>query len=166
MYVLASPEHVPAIPDQLPVEPPLAPNSTKLDNDYLYAIDYDNDKEPYEDLDDDEEDPKEDPKMDLDEEEEDPEMDIDDEEEEEPILASHHHCLHYEHHLLCQNPLLILIFLLPLLPLWVDLSKAYCLPMRIMPPKRMSNAAIEGMIADRVAATLAAERTAIAVEAA
>ncbi|GKE22368.1 hypothetical protein Tco_1433880 [Tanacetum coccineum] len=99
MSVPASPEHVPTIPDQLPVEPPLAPNPPELDNDYLDAIDYDDEKEPYEDLDDEEEDPKEDPKIELDEkeedpeieldkEEEDPEMDIDDEEEEEPLPAS------------------------------------------------------------------------------
>nr|GEY24092.1 hypothetical protein [Tanacetum cinerariifolium] len=99
MSVPASPEHVPAIPDQLLVEPPLAPNPPKLDNDYLDVVDYDDEEEPYEDLDDEEEDPKEDPKMDLDEEEEDPEMDldeeeedpemdIDDEEKEEPLPAS------------------------------------------------------------------------------
>ncbi|GJV31942.1 hypothetical protein Tco_1392342 [Tanacetum coccineum] len=70
MSVPASPEHVSAIPDQLSVEPPLAPNPPKLDNDYLDAIDYDE-----------EEDPKEDPKMDLDKEEEDPKMGVDDEEE-------------------------------------------------------------------------------------
>ncbi|GJT84658.1 hypothetical protein Tco_1066375 [Tanacetum coccineum] len=79
MYVPASPEHVPAIPNQLPVEPPLAPNPLKLDNDNLDAFDYDE-----------EEDPKEDPEMDLDEEEEDPKIDVndDEEEEEEPLPAS------------------------------------------------------------------------------
>ncbi|GKG49050.1 hypothetical protein Tco_0513197 [Tanacetum coccineum] len=80
MYVPASLEHVPAIPIQLPVEPPLAPNPLELDNDYLDAVDYDDEEEPYEDLDNEEEDPEEDPKMDLDEEEEEPELDIDDEE--------------------------------------------------------------------------------------
>ncbi|GKE58808.1 hypothetical protein Tco_1497993 [Tanacetum coccineum] len=88
MYVRASLEHVPAIPDQLPVEPPLAPNPPKLDNDYLDNVDYDDKEEPYEDLDDGEEDPKEVPEMNLDKEEEDPEMDIDNEEEEEPLPAS------------------------------------------------------------------------------
>ncbi|GJZ56340.1 hypothetical protein Tco_0611533 [Tanacetum coccineum] len=88
MSVPASPEHVLAIPDQLPVEPLLAPNPPELDNDYLDAVDYDDKEEPYEDLDDEEEDPKENPKMDLDEEEEDPEMDINDKEGEEPLLAS------------------------------------------------------------------------------
>ncbi|GKD98056.1 hypothetical protein Tco_1381953 [Tanacetum coccineum] len=110
MYVLAFPEHVPAIPDQLPVEPSLAPNPLELNNHYLDAVDYDDEEEPYEDLDDEEEDlevdPKidlneeeedpemdlnekeEDPKMDLDEEEENPKMDVDDEEEEEPLPAS------------------------------------------------------------------------------
>ncbi|GJU14002.1 hypothetical protein Tco_1136398 [Tanacetum coccineum] len=77
MYVPASPEHVPAIPDQLPVEPPLAPNPPELDNDYLDAVDYDEEEDPEEDL-----------EMDLDEEEEDPKMDVDDEEEEEPLPAS------------------------------------------------------------------------------
>nr|GFC87796.1 S-adenosyl-L-methionine-dependent methyltransferase [Tanacetum cinerariifolium] len=57
MFVPASPEHVPAIPDQLPVEPPLAPNPPKLNNDYLDVIDYDDEEEPYEDLDEEEEDP-------------------------------------------------------------------------------------------------------------
>ncbi|GJU37399.1 hypothetical protein Tco_1185753 [Tanacetum coccineum] len=88
MFVPASPEHVPAIPDQLPVEPLLAPNPPELDNDYLDTIDYDDEEEPYEDLDDEEEDPEENPEMDLDKEEEDPEIDIDDEEEEEPLSAS------------------------------------------------------------------------------
>ncbi|GKB43816.1 hypothetical protein Tco_0888758 [Tanacetum coccineum] len=110
MSVLASPEHVPAIPDQLPVESPLAPNPPELNNHYLNAVDYDDEEEPYEDLDDEEEDlevdPKidldeeeedlemdldekeEDPEIDLDEEEENPEMDVDDEEEEEPLPAS------------------------------------------------------------------------------
>ncbi|GKB78880.1 hypothetical protein Tco_0945775 [Tanacetum coccineum] len=91
MSVPASPEHVPAIPDQLPVEPLLAPNPPALDNDYLDAVDYDDEEEPYEDLDDKEEDPEENPKMDLDKEEEDPKMDVDDKEEEEPLPASHHH---------------------------------------------------------------------------
>ncbi|GKD31016.1 hypothetical protein Tco_1241794 [Tanacetum coccineum] len=77
MSVPASPEHVPAIPDQLPVEPPLAPNPPKLDNDYLDVIDYDDEEEPYLDLDDEEEDP-----------EKGPEMDVDNEEEEEPLPAS------------------------------------------------------------------------------
>ncbi|GKD74060.1 hypothetical protein Tco_1332342, partial [Tanacetum coccineum] len=63
-------------PDQLPVEPYLAPNPPELDNDYLDAVDYDE-----------EEDPEEDPEMDLDEEENDPEMEVDNEEE-EPLLAS------------------------------------------------------------------------------
>ncbi|GJW96472.1 hypothetical protein Tco_0178280 [Tanacetum coccineum] len=63
MSVPTSPEHVPAIPDQLPVEPLLAPNPPELDNVYLDVFDYDNEEEPYEDLDDDEEDPKENPKM-------------------------------------------------------------------------------------------------------
>nr|GEU76925.1 S-adenosyl-L-methionine-dependent methyltransferase [Tanacetum cinerariifolium] len=70
-YIMSEPaslEHVPAIPDQLPVEPLLAPNLPKLDNDYLDAVDYDDDEEPYEDLDDKEEDPEENPEMDLDEE--------------------------------------------------------------------------------------------------
>ncbi|GJZ08578.1 hypothetical protein Tco_0542861 [Tanacetum coccineum] len=85
MSAPASPEHVLAIPDQLPVEPPLAPNPPELDNDYLDAVDYDDEEEPYEDLDDEEEDPK----MDLDEEEEeeDPEIDVDNKEE-EPLPAS------------------------------------------------------------------------------
>ncbi|GJZ10854.1 hypothetical protein Tco_0545613 [Tanacetum coccineum] len=81
MSVPASLEHVPAIPDQLPVEPPLAPNPLELDNDYLDDVDYDDKEEPYEDLDDEEDDPEEHPKMDLEKEEEDPEMDVDDEEE-------------------------------------------------------------------------------------
>ncbi|GJV28605.1 hypothetical protein Tco_1385053 [Tanacetum coccineum] len=88
MSVPASPEHVPAIPDQLSVEPPLAPNPPELDNDYLDAFDYDDEEEPYEDLDNEEEDPEEDPEMDLHEEEDDLEMDVDDEEEEEPLPAS------------------------------------------------------------------------------
>ncbi|GJX34913.1 putative reverse transcriptase domain-containing protein [Tanacetum coccineum] len=83
MSVPASPEHVPAIPDQLLVEPPLAPNPPELNNDYLDVVDYDDEEERYEDLDEEEEDPE----MDLDEEEEDPEI-IDDKEEEEPLLAS------------------------------------------------------------------------------
>ncbi|GKB61746.1 hypothetical protein Tco_0917932 [Tanacetum coccineum] len=80
------------------VEPPLAPNPLKIDNDYLDAVDYDDEEEPYEDLEDEEEDPEEDPKIDLDEEEEDPKMDLDDEEDdpkmdiydekEEPLPAS------------------------------------------------------------------------------
>ncbi|GJX79063.1 hypothetical protein Tco_0327212 [Tanacetum coccineum] len=81
MFVPASPEHVPFIPDQLPVEPPLAPNPPKLDNNYLNAVNYDDEEEPYEDLDDEEEDLEKDPEMDLDEEEEDPEMDLNEEEE-------------------------------------------------------------------------------------
>nr|GFC85810.1 hypothetical protein [Tanacetum cinerariifolium] len=87
MSVPASLELVPAIPDQLPVEPPLAPNPPELDNDYLDDVDYDDEAEPYEYLDDEEDDPKEDPKMDLDEEEEDPKMDVANEEE-EPLPAS------------------------------------------------------------------------------
>nr|GEV42882.1 hypothetical protein [Tanacetum cinerariifolium] len=87
MSVPASPEHVPDIPDQLPVELPLAINLLEVDNDYLDAIDYDDEDEPYEDLDDQEEDPEEDPKMDLDEEERDPKKDVNDEEEEEPLLV-------------------------------------------------------------------------------
>ncbi|GJW77200.1 hypothetical protein Tco_0138882 [Tanacetum coccineum] len=75
------------IPNQLPVEPPLAPNPLEIDNDYLDAVDYDDEEEPYEDLEDEEEDPEEDPKIDLDEEEEDLKMDLDDEEE-EPLPAS------------------------------------------------------------------------------
>ncbi|GJT80713.1 reverse transcriptase domain-containing protein [Tanacetum coccineum] len=86
--VPSSPEHVPAILDQLPVEPPLAPNPSELDNDYLDAVNYDDEEEPYEDLDDEEEDSEEDPEMDLDEEEKDLELDVDDEEEEEPLPAS------------------------------------------------------------------------------
>ncbi|GKB13638.1 hypothetical protein Tco_0847561 [Tanacetum coccineum] len=88
MSVLASPEHVLAIPDQLPVEPLLAPNPPELDNDYLDAVDYDDKEEPYEDLDDEKEDLEENPEMDLDEEEKDPEMDINDKEEGEPLPAS------------------------------------------------------------------------------
>ncbi|GKD16647.1 hypothetical protein Tco_1205805, partial [Tanacetum coccineum] len=71
--VHASPEHVPAIPDQLPIEPPLASNPPELDNDYLDAVDYDE---------------EEDPEMDLDEKEKDPDMDVDNKEEEEPLLVS------------------------------------------------------------------------------
>nr|GEW53706.1 reverse transcriptase domain-containing protein [Tanacetum cinerariifolium] len=90
MYVPISPEHIPAIPNQLPVEPLLAPNPLELDNDYLDVIDYDDREEPYEDLDDEdeEEDPEENPKMDLEKKEKDPEINIDDEEEEEPLPAS------------------------------------------------------------------------------
>ncbi|GKF14591.1 hypothetical protein Tco_0056053 [Tanacetum coccineum] len=88
MSVPASLEHVPAIPNQLPVEPLLAPNPPELDNDYLDVVDFDDEEEPYEDLDDEEEDPEENPKMDLDEEKEDPKMNVDDEEEEEPLPAS------------------------------------------------------------------------------
>ncbi|GKE15749.1 hypothetical protein Tco_1423326 [Tanacetum coccineum] len=88
MSIPASPKHVPAIPDQLPVEPPFAPNPTELNNDYLDVIDYDDEEEPYEDLDEEEEDLEEDPEIDLDEEEEDPEIDVDDEEEEELFPAS------------------------------------------------------------------------------
>ncbi|GJR31453.1 hypothetical protein Tco_1107685 [Tanacetum coccineum] len=88
MLVPDSLEHVPAIPNQLPVEPLLAPNPPELDNDYLDVVDFDDEEEPYEDLDDEEEDLKENPEMDLDEEKEDPEMDIDDEEEEDPLPAS------------------------------------------------------------------------------
>ncbi|GJU83316.1 hypothetical protein Tco_1285681 [Tanacetum coccineum] len=69
-------------------EPPLAPNPPELDNDYLDAVDYDDEEEPYKYLDEEEEDPKEDPKMDLNEEEEDPGIDVDDEEEEEPLPVS------------------------------------------------------------------------------
>ncbi|GJX21693.1 hypothetical protein Tco_0226138 [Tanacetum coccineum] len=87
MSVPASPEHVLAIPDQLPVEPPLAPNPPELDNNYLDVVDYDDEEEPYEDLDEEEEDPEEDLEIDLDEEEEVLEMDIDNEEE-EPLPAS------------------------------------------------------------------------------
>ncbi|GJR77207.1 putative reverse transcriptase domain-containing protein [Tanacetum coccineum] len=64
------------------------PVSPEHDNDYLDAVDYDDEKEPYEDLDDEEEDLEEDPEMDLDEEEEDLEMDVDDEEGDEPLPAS------------------------------------------------------------------------------
>nr|GEZ18332.1 reverse transcriptase domain-containing protein [Tanacetum cinerariifolium] len=99
MSVPASPKHVPAIPDQLPVELPLAPNPPEVNNDYLDAIDYDDKEETYKDLDDEEEDPEEDLEMDLDEEEEDPkidldkkeeapEIDVDDEEEDEPLPVS------------------------------------------------------------------------------
>ncbi|GKD90640.1 hypothetical protein Tco_1366147 [Tanacetum coccineum] len=88
MSVPASPKHVPAIPNQLPVEPLLALNPPKLDNDYLDAVDYNDEEEPHEDLDDEEEYPEENPKMDLDEEEEDPKIDVDDKEEEEPLPAS------------------------------------------------------------------------------
>nr|GEU39314.1 hypothetical protein [Tanacetum cinerariifolium] len=84
MSIPASPEHVSTIPDQLPVEPPLAPNPLELDNNYLDAVDYDEEEEPYEDLDKEEVDFE----MDLDEEEEDPPMDVDDEEEEEPLHVS------------------------------------------------------------------------------
>ncbi|GKB17012.1 hypothetical protein Tco_0850935 [Tanacetum coccineum] len=66
--------------NELPVEPPLTPNPPELDNDYLDVVDYDDEVEPYEDLDDEDEDPEEYPEIDLDEEEEDPEIDIDDEE--------------------------------------------------------------------------------------
>nr|GEX81985.1 hypothetical protein [Tanacetum cinerariifolium] len=89
MSVPASPEHVLAIPNQLPVEPLLAPNPPELGNDYLDAVDYDDEEEPSEDLDDEEEDPKDNLEMDLDKEEEDLEMDVDDgEEEEEQLPAS------------------------------------------------------------------------------
>nr|GEY47895.1 reverse transcriptase domain-containing protein [Tanacetum cinerariifolium] len=88
MFVPVSLDHVPVIPDQLPVEPPLTPNPPELDNNNFDFVDYDDEEEPYEDLDEEEEDPKEDPEIDLDEEEEDPEMDIDDKEEEEPLPAS------------------------------------------------------------------------------
>nr|GEV73821.1 hypothetical protein [Tanacetum cinerariifolium] len=81
--VPASPEHVPAIPDQLLVKPPLEPNPLELKNDCL-----DDEEESYEDLDTEKEDSEEDPEMDLDEEEEDLEIDVDDEEEEEPLHAS------------------------------------------------------------------------------
>ncbi|GJU60976.1 copia protein [Tanacetum coccineum] len=88
MSVPASLEHVPAILDQLPVEPLLAPNPLELDNDYLDAVDYDDEEDPEEDpgmeLDEEEEDPQ----IDLDKEKEDPKIDVDDEEEEEPLLAS------------------------------------------------------------------------------
>nr|GEY59718.1 S-adenosyl-L-methionine-dependent methyltransferase [Tanacetum cinerariifolium] len=132
MSVLASPEHVLAIPNQLPVEPLLAPNPPELGNDYLDAVDYDDEEEPSEDLDDEEEDPKENLEMDLDKEEEDLEMDVDDgEEEEEQLPASHHHCLHYEHHLMCQDPLLIMIFLLPLLQMWVHLGDKFVIELDI-----------------------------------
>nr|GFA10068.1 hypothetical protein [Tanacetum cinerariifolium] len=67
MSVPASPKHDPAILDQLPVETLLAPNPPKLNNDYLDAVDYDDEEEPYEDLYDGEEDLKQNPKMDLDE---------------------------------------------------------------------------------------------------
>ncbi|GJX95796.1 hypothetical protein Tco_0351594 [Tanacetum coccineum] len=72
----------------LDFEPLLAPNPHELDNNYLDAVNYDDEEEPYEDLDDDEEDLEENPEMDLDKEEVDLEMDIDDEEEEEPLPAS------------------------------------------------------------------------------
>nr|GFA35325.1 S-adenosyl-L-methionine-dependent methyltransferase [Tanacetum cinerariifolium] len=174
MFVPASPEHVPAIPDQLLVEPPLAPNPPELNNDYLDVIDYDDEDEPYEDLDEEEEDPEEDLEMDLDKEEEDPKIDIDNEEEEEPLLAS---------------PPLLSPLRTP--PHMSESSFDYDIPVtttttmgrpfkgplytykscsifdtRIMPPKRMSNAAIKRMIVDKVAATLAAKRTATAAEAA
>nr|GEU82920.1 retrovirus-related Pol polyprotein from transposon TNT 1-94 [Tanacetum cinerariifolium] len=83
VYVPVSPEHVPAIPDQLLVEPPLEPNPLELKSDCL-----DDEEESYEDLDTEKEDSEEDPEMDLDEEEEDPKMDVDDEEEEEPLPVS------------------------------------------------------------------------------
>ncbi|GJZ31602.1 putative reverse transcriptase domain-containing protein [Tanacetum coccineum] len=70
------------------LEPLLAPNPHELDNNYLDAVNYDDEEEPYEDLDDEEEDLEENPEMDLDKEEVDLEMDIDDEEEEEPLPAS------------------------------------------------------------------------------
>nr|GFD09433.1 hypothetical protein [Tanacetum cinerariifolium] len=76
------------IENQLPLEPLLTPNPPELDNDYLDAVDYDDEEEPYEDLNDEEEDPKENPEMDLDKEEEDLEMDVDDEEEEEQLPIS------------------------------------------------------------------------------
>ncbi|GKB13637.1 hypothetical protein Tco_0847560 [Tanacetum coccineum] len=88
MSIPAYPKHVPAIPDQLPVEPLLTPNPHELDNDYLDVVDSDAEEEPYEDLDDEEEDPEENLDRDLDEEEEDPEIDVDDKEEEEPLPAS------------------------------------------------------------------------------
>nr|GEZ09338.1 hypothetical protein [Tanacetum cinerariifolium] len=69
-------------------EPPLAPNPPKLKNYYLDALDYDDEEELYENLDEDEEDPKKDLEMDIDEEEEDPEMNINDEQEEKPVPAS------------------------------------------------------------------------------
>nr|GEY54948.1 hypothetical protein [Tanacetum cinerariifolium] len=140
--------------------------------------------EPYEDLDEEEEDPEEDfemysdeeeedPKMDLDEKEEDLEMDVNDKEEEEPlpgipttivstmnttssmdkdriektqdqdgkqIWEIRHHLTSAEIRLEVAN---------------VD---------RIMPPKRISNAAIERMITDRVDAVIAVERTAAAAK--
>ncbi|GKC45047.1 hypothetical protein Tco_1062769 [Tanacetum coccineum] len=84
MSVPASLKHVPAIPDQLPVEPPLAPNPPELNNDYLDVFDYDDEEDPEMDLDEEEEDPK----MDLDKEEEDPKIDVDNEEEEELLPTS------------------------------------------------------------------------------
>ncbi|GJW63644.1 hypothetical protein Tco_0115528 [Tanacetum coccineum] len=73
--------------------------------------------------------------MDLDEEEEDHEMDVDDEEE-EPLPASPPPLSPLRTPPPVSDPLLILIFLLPLLLLWVDLSKVHCLPMRLvdLPP--------------------------------
>ncbi|GKG48221.1 hypothetical protein Tco_0510106, partial [Tanacetum coccineum] len=88
MFVPASLEHILAIPDQLPVEPPLAPNPPELNNDYLDAIDYDEEEDLKEDPEMDLDEEEVDPKMNLDEEEEDPEMDVDYEEEEEPLPAS------------------------------------------------------------------------------
>nr|GEW21662.1 hypothetical protein [Tanacetum cinerariifolium] len=119
MSLPASPEHVLAIPDQLPVELTLATNPPEHDNDYLNAVDYDDEEEPYEVLDDEEEDPKEDPEMDLDKEEEDPEMDVDDKDKDVPLFASPPplSSLRTPPHVL--DPLLIQIFLLPLLPLWI-----------------------------------------------
>nr|GEV48772.1 hypothetical protein [Tanacetum cinerariifolium] len=69
----------------LPVEPPLAPNFPKLDNNYLDVVDYDEEDNPKEDLKMELDEEEEDPEIDLDEEEEDLEMELDEEEEDPEI---------------------------------------------------------------------------------
>ena len=86
-----SPDHLPAMPEYLPILP--EPNDP-----YFEAIDYDDEEEPYEDLDneiDSDEDPEMDMDINIDDYEEDPEMDVDIEgiddieEAEEQIVVPH-----------------------------------------------------------------------------
>ena len=84
-----SPDHLPAMPEYLPILP-------GPDDPYIEAIDYDDEEEPYEDLDneiDSDEDPEMDMDINIDDYEEDPKMDVDiegnDEEAEKLLVVPH-----------------------------------------------------------------------------
>nr|GEX33542.1 hypothetical protein [Tanacetum cinerariifolium] len=113
--------------------------------------------------------------MDLDEDEDDPEIDVDDEEEEEPLPASPpllYELNQLEHKFGIHGSRVQSLtrgmgtHRIEIAEAHKEIIRARRRLDRIKPPKRMSNVAIERMIADIVDATIAAERTAAAAKAA